>query len=272
MNSTTSRVVCSATLLLFMSLASVASAAYTAANVKGSYSFLTNHWAEPGYKESAALGVVTFDGIRTVTGSFLTVTSTGIQTVTILSGSTYSVNPDGSGSITAITAGGTNQFAFVLNSVSSGVAKSAQLIENEASTTSCIENAGVANSINFFGAATVANLRGSYSFLLNRWTTGTQYASVGVATFSGAGRVTVSFVQQKAPGSFVSGSGSGTYKVNSDGSGTMGLTTVTIGGVPHSVHLDFVLNSVSGGIARGIQLLDASSIVSDTVTGTAVHQ
>jgi hypothetical protein len=159
----------------------------------------------------------------------------------------------------------------VLNSISSSIAKGLQLLPLNKSISDMNVQAGTAILVNLSGAAKAANLKGRYSIQLSKWTTGTQSALVGVIGFDGVSKVTISFTQQQGPGSVTTGTGSGTYSVNSDGSGSTTLT-ITSGSVTFTTQLDFVLNSVSGSIAKGLQLLEAVSNTSATMTLIAVHQ
>jgi len=215
--------------LVFFALASVrAQAAYSAANVKGSYSVLFNEWTEPTGSEGAVLGICDFDGVSVVTGSVTVVKGSGLEVQTISSGSSYSVKANGSGSMTLVLTSGsttsTQQIDFVLNSVSSSIAKSLQMLAVNSKTTSTNVAAGSAMATDLSGSASAANLKGTYSFLLNIWTTGTQQAILGTFTFDGVSKVTLTYTQQQGPGSVTKGTGSGTYSVNSDGSGSMILT------------------------------------------------
>lgn len=218
------------------------------------------------------MGIANFDGVSAVTGSITIVTSTGVLSGTIASGSSYSVKPNGSGSMTLILAGGTGsttvQADFVLDSVSGSIAQSVQVLGVNSKKTDANVTTGTVFAINLPGSASAANLKGTYSFLLNNWTAGTQQAVLGTYTFDGVSKVKVTFIQQDGPGSLTKGTGSGTYAVNTDGSGSMTLT-LSNGSKPT---LDFVMNTVAASVAQGIQLLDAFSSVTDSTTGVADHQ
>jgi len=263
----------SVVLLVFIALAGVrAQAAYSAANLKGSYGFLVNTWAEPTGNEGPSMGIADFDGVGAVTGSIAIVTKTGLLTGTIASGSSYSVKPNGTGSMTLILTGGggstTVQADFVLDSVSNSIAQGAQVLGLNSKTTNPSVATGSVFAINLSGSASAANLKGTYSFLLNNWTAGTQQVVLGTFTFDGVSKVTVSFTQQDGPGSLTHGTGSGTYAVNTDGSGSMTLA-LSNGSTPT---LDFAMNSVSGSVAKGLQLLDTGSSITESTTGVADHQ
>jgi hypothetical protein len=95
-----------ALLALLVSLSLPARAAYTAATVKGSYSFLLNTWTATPGANSVSLGILTFDGVGGVSGSFLQLNSTSQQHSDVESGCAYSVLPNGTGSMTLITSSG----------------------------------------------------------------------------------------------------------------------------------------------------------------------
>ncbi len=260
-------------MLVFFALAGVpAQAAYSAANVKGSYSVLFNEWTEPTGSEGAVLGMVDFDGVGAVSGSFTVVNSTGLDVLTISSGSSYSVKANGSGSMTLVLTGtgspGTVQIDFVLNSVSGSIAKSLQMLAVNSKTTNTNVVAGTAVATGLSGSASAANLKGAYSFLLNIWTAGTQQAILGTFSFDGASKVTLTYTQQQGPGSVSKGTGSGTYSVTTDGTGSMNLALSN----GNSATEDFAINSVSAGVSKGFQTLETDSNTTFTVTGAAVHQ
>jgi hypothetical protein len=260
-----------ALLMLFaFANASAALTKYTAANVKGGYSFLLNKWPGPTSPDGAVLGRLNFDGASAVSGFFTVIDSGSLTVYSILAGSTYSVNPNGSGSIALnLSGGGTDRFSFVLNSVTGSIAKSLQLLVINNSDNNSNVIAGTANSINLSGPATAANLKGAYSLLLNWWTPETQQALVGTIVFDGKSKVTLSFTEQQGPGSVTTGTGKGTYSVKSNGSGSIGLQLSN----GTTMQLDLVLNSVSGAVAKGLQLLDVTNPSGPSVdTGTAVYQ
>lgn len=244
-----------------------AQASYSAANVKGSYSFLVNEWTATTGNNFGSLGILTFDGVSAVSGSLTEVTSSGLQTFTIETGSTYSVKASGSGSISLTTTGGGITLDFVLNSVSASVAQGLQLLSPNPSGGNYV-TAGNAVAMNLSGSASAANLKGSYSFLGTKWTAdpaAAQNGSVGIATFDGVSKVNVSFTEVY-DGTVETLSGSGTYTVNSDGTGTLTLPDKDGGTI------DFVLTSVVNSIAKSVQYLSANSTTDGVSTGTAVFQ
>ncbi len=258
------------TLLAFAHI-SAAATTYTPANVKGSYSVLMNGYSGSS-SETAWLGMFNFDGVSAVSGYITIMDSGSLSVVTLASGSTYSVSPNGTGTITISVTGSagseTGYIAFTLNSVSASIAKSLQLLLVDTSANDAHVRAGTANLINLSGSATAAKLKGTYSLLLNSWTTGTQQALVGTIVFDGKGKVTLSFTDQQAEQTATTGTGSGTYSVNSDGSGSINLM------LPNStpMQLDFVMNSIAG-VAKGIYFLDVTDPSSTLVnTGIAVYE
>ena len=252
-----------------------AAATYSAANVKGGYSFLLNRWNTPSGGQGAEIGILNFDGVSAVTSGFMTVMNDGtLVLLTVTSGSTYSVSPNGSGSMALNLTGGaisgTLPIGFVLTSVSGSITKSLQLLELDSTNQSGVL-AGTANSINLSGSATAAKLKGSYSILLNWWTnTAAQEALVGVIKFDGVSKVTLSFTDRQGFALATTGTGSGTYSVNSDGSGSISLTLSN----GTTMQFDLVMNSIAGtSVAKGIQLLDVTDPSSTSVeTGTAVYE
>jgi hypothetical protein len=265
-------------LLSLFALANISAAAtYTAANVKGSYSVLINGYGGQA-SETAWIGLLRFDGVSAVSG-YVTIADCcdegGLYLATISSGSTYSVSPNGSGLMTLTFTGSngteTGQIAFTLNSVTASVAQNLQLLLIDTSENDSHVRNGTANAMNLSGSATPAKLKGTYSILLSWWTTGTQQGLVGTLTFDGKSKATLTFTDQLAELGSTTGKGSGTYSVNADGSGSIGLTLSESISNSTTMQLDFVLNSIKGPVAKGLQLLDVTNPTSTSIdTGTAV--
>jgi hypothetical protein len=255
-------------LLAFLSLP--ARAAYTATTVKGSYSFLLNEWTATSGTNSASLGVLMFDGIGGVSGSFLQVTNTGRQQFNIESGSAYSVKLTGAGSMSLVISSGTLPFAFVLTSVSGGVAQQLQLLLLNP-TTANVVTAGTAVAINLPGPGSNANLKGTYGFLFNDWQADSStltWGAVGRIRFDGVSGVTF-YSTQELDGVSQTQTLVGTYSVDTDGSGTM-----VFGTGANAVTFDFAINAVRKSIAAGLQFLNGNGNASNNVvsTGTAILQ
>ena len=97
--------------------------------LKGSFGFTaTAQYALSNPNPVAVLGVITFDGAGNLTGnqtiasSDLSATATTVQTQTVPFTGTYSVNADGTGSLTTqIPGGGTNTVSFVITDGGSGL-------------------------------------------------------------------------------------------------------------------------------------------------------
>jgi len=141
---------------------------------------------------------------------------------------TYSSNPDGSGSVTITLDTGTIfTFATVITDGGQGL----QLV-----ATSCSGGCKFGGTALISGVARAAyagSPKGSYGFQL---TISPQSAgSIGVASFDGGGNVALSLtfvgntVTSGQP-SLISGTQTGTYSVNPDGSGTISLAPTQPGG------------------------------------------
>jgi hypothetical protein len=262
-------------LLMLFTFAGVSAATtYTAANVKGSYSLLANVYGGTLSSQSAAVGIFTFDGVSAVTGYATNIDEGSINVQTISSG-TYTVSANGHGSVTASFTNsngnppGTWQFAFVLNSVTASVAHSVQSILINTGAGDPRVYAISASLIGSTTAATAARVKGTYGVLVNWWITGAQQReAVGTFVFDGKSKVTSSFTSQVAEGTASTVTGSGTYTVNSDGSGTMSLLLSN----SSTIDFDFVMSSATGtSVAKGIQLLEVDNPSSTIVaTGNAV--
>lgn len=236
--------------------------AVTSVAPTGSFGFLLNaSYIDPSnYNGAAMLGVMNFDGAGNVTGSYtLHGGATGpgpdqaAQTRTGTFTGSYSSNPDGTGSVTIFTDVGASQtFAMVITDGGQGL----QLV-----STNCSSGCG---QTLFSGAARAAHpgsLKGSYGFQANN--SPGPGATVGVISFDGAGNATASFSSVGVGNggsqpSVSSGTATGTYSINPDGSGTIHLTNasdqftfaivVTDGG---SELLMLVTNDPGSGVSFG---------------------
>lgn len=114
-----------------------------------------------------------------------------------------------------------------------------------------------------------ASLKGSFSFLTNTWTPTSTIpadASIGIVSFDGVSKVTGSLTNNAA-GVVTKDTSSGTYSVNSDGSGTLSLTdkkgnTTTVAFVINTAgkQIQYLVTSCNGACANYVQ------------SGTAIHQ
>lgn len=253
---------------------SAQAAAFTNASVKGSYGFLINKWtADVNAGQDGVLGVFHFDGAGNVTGSFTEMHAGVLQTGTATG--TYTVNSNGTGSINlTVTPGGTVQLAIVLNTTKAGVANGLNLLGTN-NTDNSVESGTAILQSSAAPTYTAASLMGNFGFQFNEWTADVNQSRVGIVgrlSFNGAGKVTVSYTQMKV-GVLKTGTCTGTYTVNSDGSGALSLVCGT-----DTPQIAVVLNSVAVntagvGVAKGFQLLQTNENGNNRVTsGIAVKQ
>jgi hypothetical protein len=260
-------------LMLFTFAGKSAATTYTAANVKGSYSLLVNGYGGTTL-ESAYVGIFTFDGVSTVTGYLEGLNDGSPEVITITSGSTYKVSANGQGSLTAnatssLKGAESIQIDFVLNSIAAAVARSLQMVL--LSNTDNQVWAWTATSINLTVPATAARLKGTYSVLLNSWTSGIGQGYLGTVVFDGKSKVTCVLAIRTGGGSgSTTVTGTGTYSVNSDGSGSIAMTFSNA----TTADFDFVMNTALGtSVAKGIQLIEVDNPSSTMVNnGNAVFE
>jgi hypothetical protein len=257
--------------LVFITLAlalSAQAAGFSNASLKGSYSFLTNlRTANVSTPQFAAVGVMTFDGAGNVTGSYTSIADHAVQSGSL--GGTYLVKSNGTGAIN-LTTGLPAKFAITLNSIAAGVAQGVQLLRTDDTNNEVISGTALLQSTTA-GKYTVASLKGNFTLQYNPWTDDASLpedGGVGIFSFDGKGNIKGS-VTIMFGGSQVGGPFKATYKVNSDGSGTI----TGIG--KHSLQIAFVLNSVAAGQAKGLQFLDTNTGDGNgnlVITGNALKQ
>lgn len=257
--------------LVFLTLAlalSAQAAGFSNASLKGSYSFLINlRTANVNTPQFAMVGIMAFDGAGNVTGSYTSISSHTVQTGAL--GGTYSVKSNGSGMID-LTSGLTAQYAITLNSTAAGVAQGVQLLRTDDTNNEIVSGIALLQSTTA-GKYTVASLKGNFALQYNPWTDDATLAEdggVGIFSFDGKGNIKGSVIIMYDGGQ-VGGPFTATYKVASDGSGT-------ISGIgKHSLQMAFALNSVAAGEAKGLQFLDTNTGDGNgdlVITGNALKQ
>jgi hypothetical protein len=248
-----------------------AQAAFNNASLKGGYSVLINRWTDnSGDNQFASVGVMTFDGAGKVSISFTSMNG-GVEGTGTASG-TYTVASNGSGTITFTTGSNPPQYAIVVNSSAAGLAKGITLMRIDTNYPSdAIESGTAVLQSTTAVTYSLAKVKGNLGFQLNQWTANpnNENGLVGILSFNGAGAVTGSFTARSGSGVLETGTVTGTYIVNSDGSGSMSLTA-SDGSTPQ---LSFALNTVtSTGPAKGMQLLQTSGNGNKALTGAALKQ
>jgi hypothetical protein len=254
---------------MVIALALSAQASFNNASLKGGYSFLIDRWtADVNRNQEGVVGVMTFDGVGNVTASITSISGGVVQTGT--ASGTYTVNSNGTGAIN-FTTGGSNppHFAITLTSSTGGLAHGLQLLQTNdnhnlvESGTAFLQSATAATY-------TLASVKGNLSFQLNKWTADVnemQQGIVGIFIFDGKGNVKGSFTGVNS-GVVETGTITGTYIVNADGSGSMALTT----GADHPQVAFALNNATSTSPAKGLQLLQTSGTGNKVQSGIALKQ
>jgi hypothetical protein len=249
------------------------------APLMGSFGFLVNQWHAGGSHGAAVLGVMNLDGAGHLTGTYtLEVGGQPAQTMTGKLNGTYSSNPDGTGTLsTALDMGVTVTFAMAITDGGQAL----QLVAT--SCTGCnggsdgnggSSNGGGGGSSGGGGGSVISGNARALSPALPSGSYGFQFTKspspegiVGVINFDGAGNLTGSFTDVSGNDSnqpLVTGTFTGTYTPNPDGTGTMNIavdpsTTVT-------------LAAVSTDSGSGMLLLQTAGTENSVMFGTARMQ
>jgi hypothetical protein len=234
--------------------------AFGNASLKGSYSVLLTKWrSDPSSSPEALVGVFNFDGAGNLAISSFTDNNNGNITTGSGTGG-YSVNRDGTGVMTVGLSNGDNgTFSIVINAKGKGF----QLMLTECNNgcgSSILSGTAIATGGASFGNA---SLKGAHEFSTTTWTTQNSSAQIdlGILTFDGAGNVKASVTQDSA-GTVTTIKANGTYSVNSDGGGSIVLTSKQ-----GSTTFAFAIDSAG----KGLQLIKAVS--GDSVqSGTTTQQ
>jgi hypothetical protein len=229
----------------------------------GSFGFLINIQASfpANDRGFVILGVMNFDGAGNVTGPYtahISASSNG-KPAGSLTGTftgTYVSNPDGTGSVTiALDAGLSFTFATVITDGGQSI--------------QMVFTGGAGGNFGGDGASGVARSgqtgspKGSYGFRLNN--SPFPGGTIGVMNFDGAGSVSVSLITAGIPEDngqppVASGTLTGTYSINPDGSGTVDLAAAS----GQTVNSSFAMVITDGG--SGILLLQTTG--NPTANGT----
>ena len=179
------------------------------------------------------------------------------------------MNSNGTGTIT-FTTGSTAEFAITLDSTVSGDSHGVQLLQTNDANNEIISGTALLQSTTA-ATYTVASLKGNFALLWNTWTVDASLAqdgAIGVLSFNGKGAVTGSGTSMYLGVAYPT-TLTRTYTVSANGTGIM--TPKNNGGT--SSELGFVLNTVTAGLAKGMQVLTGgSSSGTSVVTGTALAQ
>ncbi len=187
--------------------------------INASYSDLANN---NGF---VVMGVMNLDGAGNATGSYTvelgSSTRNTSQPITGTFTGTYSSNSDGTGTLTTTADNGT---VFTFNIVITDGGQAFQLVATSCST---CDVGGTTIISGVARAAYTGSLNGSYGFQFTN--SPIPAASVGVVNFDGAGNVSMSVTFVGLSGTvgqpnIFTGSASGTYSTNPDGSGAITLT------------------------------------------------
>ena len=241
------------------------SPAFNNGSLKGSYSFLMAKWTSTSSENAwNVLGIITFDGVGDVSGSY-TENEAGTLSTGTLSG-TYSVNSNGTGSITLTTPSGVT-IALVIDAST----KNIQLLETDCSKKPCdYVNSGAAIA-QVSTSFSNASLKGAFGWLTNKWTSDPSQqaeAQIGLASFDGAGHMKVTGTDNTA-GTVTTFKVTGTYSVNSDGTGSYALTDSK----GHKTDGVLVINAAGKGSYLMHTVLPCGSSCGNMVmSGSATHQ
>ncbi len=242
------------------------SPAFNNGSLKGSYGFQVARWTSNSSNNAEnILGVITFDGVGNVSGSY-TDNSAGTVTTGTFSG-TYSVKSNGTGSMSFKPSSGSK---VTLALVIDGSGKNLQFMETDCKNKPCSSVSSGTAVAQVSSSFSNASLKGAFGVLLNRWTSDPSQgaeATLGVDTFDGNGNMKVSVTDDTA-GTITAVKASGTYSVNSDGTGSFAVTD-TKGNKTDGV---FVINAAGKGYQSMHTTPCSSSCGNFVVSGTGTHQ
>ena len=231
----------------------------------GSFGYVFNFGVTRGSTDSGAafLGVFNLDGAGNLTGSYTAqlgpterrpaITGRGSLT------GTYSSNPDGTGTLTAALDAG---LTFTFTTVIADGGQSLQLV-----ATGCAGGCNLAGDVisGIARSAYTGPLKGAFGFHLD--SSPEPGTVIGVVNFDGSGNLAVSFTAvaagkdpNQAP--VMSGTLTGTYTTNPDGTGTLTLTDPS--GQPAGTYA-FVMTDAG----LGALLLQTNTTGSNVQFGTA---
>jgi len=234
--------------------------AFSNGSLKGSYSVLLTKWrSDTNSNPEVIVGIFDFDGAGNLSIPSFTDNNNGTITTGTGTGS-YAVKGDGTGSVAvSLSTGDQGTFSIVIDAKGKGFQMLLTVCNNGCGT-SVLAGTGLATGGTSFSNA---SLKGAQEFLTTTWTS-TQNSNaqvdIGILTFDGAGNVKASVTQDSA-GKVTIIKASGTYSVNSDGSGSIVLTSKQ-----GSITFAFAIDAAG----KGLQLIKAVS--GDSVQSGATTQ
>jgi hypothetical protein len=244
---------------------------YSLSSLKGTYAFMTNGEVitnnGTGGTPMARVGSFTADGAGNITGGVEDINAAGTVTsaVAINSGSSYTVNADGRGTITLnLTANGipaSINFGIVLTSTSAG------LLIDETSTSSQASTGSGNFVLQTGGPFTVGSVAGTYVFDFSgqNFSLGTSAPLSLVGEFAASGGViSTGFEDVNDNFALTNGSITGNLTPDVTNLSTFGRGTATIGGetyafyIVDSTRVRFIDASGSGNMLSGDAVLQQS--------------
>ena len=240
---------------------SSASAQVTSPN--GSYGVLVNQWKDPNSNSvEAVLAVLNFDGAGNITGTYTLTRSINFARAAGTLTGTYSGNPDGSNTVNlTFDIGATVTAVMAVTDGGAGL----QVLATGGNAS---KPGQVVSGSGRIQSAQGTMPAGSYGFLLNQWpdSANNPQGVLGIVNLDGAGNLTGSatVVAPGQGGAAISGTLTGTYSINPDGTGTLTVTVEEFG-----VTLTLAIVVTDGG--SGILMLQTaeSDGFSQVVSGIA---
>lgn len=233
--------------------------AFSNGSLKGSFSVLLSKWrSDPNSNPEVLVGVFDFDGAGNLSITSFTDNTGGTITSGTGSGS-YSVKGDGTGAIAvSLSNGDQGTFSIVIDAKGKGFQMMLTICNNGCGNNVLIGTAVATGGTSFSNAS----LKGAHELLTTQWTSSQNsnaQIDLGILTFDGAGKVKASVTQDSA-GKVTTIKATGTYSVNSDGSGSLMLTSKQ-----GSITFAFAIDSAGKGL-QIIKAVSGDSVQSGTTT------
>src|SRR5579863_1015413 len=232
--------------------------------LSGHYAFLFNGFDDSAQSPFTIAGSFTADGKgNLVAGIEDENSSSGVALKVLFTGS-YNIASDNRGGLTIVTAGGSQTYALVLSSITSGVAKKAHFVEFDDSDGTTGQRGSGILRLQDSAAFSQSNIKGPYAFgFAGDDPSGDRQGIAGAFDADGSGTMSTGAADQNIAGTTSTSTLTGTYTSPSVSNGRAQMTMVPSNA--STLHLSVYIVSATELLALSTDAFASAGIVSGTL-------